>query len=73
MWLHQGLHTEKLCLGKHLEKILMTLDNEIHITIFHLLPSICLCGLVVRIAASHPGDPGSIPGLGVLFCLVFTF
>ena len=67
------LHTEKLCLGKHLEMILLTIDNEIDSVIFHLLQSVCLCGLVVRIAASHPGDPGSIPGVGVLFCLVFTF
>ena len=65
-------HTEKLCLGKHLEMILVTIDNEIHTAIFHLLHSICLCGLVVRIAVSHPGDPGSIPG-GEIFWLVFTF
>ena len=42
----------------------VTIDNEIDIVIFHLICNVCLCGLVVRIAASHPGDPGSIPGQG---------
>ena len=69
----EKLHTEKLCLGKHLEMILVTIDNEIHSVIFHLLLSICSSGLEVRIAAFHPGGPGSIPGLGMLFWLVFTF
>ena len=70
---YHTLHTEKLCLGKHLEMILVTIDNEIHTAIFHLLHSICSCGLVVRIAGFYPGEPGSIPGLGMLFWLVFTF
>ena len=66
------MHTEKLCLGKRLVKIFMTPDNEIHTAIFHLVHSICSCGLVVRIAASDPGDPGSIPGWGAfLFCFHF--
>ena len=37
---------------------------------FHLLQCNISRGLVVRIAASHPGGPGSIPGLGMLFILV---
>ena len=67
------MQNEKLCLGKHLEMILVTIDNEIHTTIFHLLHSIRSFGLVVMIAASHPGGLGSILGLGMLFWLVFTF
>ena len=39
--------------------ILLTIDNEIDSVIFHILQSVCLCGLVVRIAASHPGGPGN--------------
>ena len=69
-----GVHTEKLCLGKHLEMILVTIDNEIHRATFHHLNSVCSCGLVVRVAASHPGDPGSNPGLGMLlFWVSFHF
>ena len=31
-------------------------------------------GLVVRISGSHPGGPGSIPGMGTLFsCQAFFF
>ena len=67
------MHTEKLCLGKQSEMIHVTIYNESHIDIFHLLQSNISRGLVVRIAASHPGGPGSIPGLGMLFWLVFTF
>ena len=67
------VHTEKLCIGTHLEMILMTIDKEIHSAIFHLLLSICSSGLEVRVAASHPGGLGSIPGLGMLYWLVFTF
>jgi hypothetical protein len=28
--------------------------------------------LVVRIPGSHPGGPGSIPGVGILFILLLT-
>ena len=51
----------------------VNIDNESHCAIFHLIQSSNLRGLVVRIAASHPGGPGSIPGLGMLFWLVFIF
>lgn len=27
-------------------------------------------GIVARIPAFHPGGPGSIPGVGIFFCLV---
>ena len=41
----------------------MTMDNESHIVLFQLLLCNISHGLVVRIAASHPGVPGSISGL----------
>ena len=35
-----------------------------HIVIYDAIPY----GLVARISGSHPGGPGSIPGMGKLFC-----
>ena len=31
------------------------------------------CGLVARISGSHPGGPGSIPGMGEIFLVKFTY
>ena len=40
------------------------MGNQSRIALFKLIKYNISRGLVVRIAASHPGDPGSIPGLG---------
>ena len=64
---HLPGHTEKLCLGKYSQMIHVNIDNESHSAVFHHLQSNNSRGLMVRIAASHPGGLGSIPGLGMLF------
>ena len=62
------LHTEKLDLLKYSGIVKIAIDHELQLGIIDKNECNIPRGLMARIPGSHPGGPGSIPGVGVLFC-----
>ena len=61
-------HTEKLDLLKYSGIVKIAIDHELHLGKIDQNECNISRGLMARILGPHPGGPGSIPGVGVLFC-----
>ena len=61
-------HTEKLDLLKYSGIVKIAIDHELHLGKIDQYEYNIPRGLMATIPGSHLGGPGSISGVGVLFC-----